>query len=639
MIKVLTCMLIGLLTLIQSTPDFAQKWGKVSKEELVMKSIPEDPEADAVVLFDIGSMRITPNFELNFKRHCRIKILTERGKKFGDISISYWHEDNLRRLKAQTIQPDRKKIQIDKKKIFEESTDFWKSKVFSMPAIQVGSVIEYEYEKSSEYLTFLEPWYFQNEEFTKLSQLTILLPGEFSYNCFFNSIVALEPEKDKVFDPDRPQKMLYQFTWKRENLPAIKSEPYMTTIKDYLQAIYFQLLAYKDPYYYYQFAKTWDDIAKIARERYGNFFTESKSLKEIIENILPDSIKGIDRAKAVYNYVIKNIETTSYRGLMGDRLKKSPQVLNDKVGSAIEKNLLLINLLRIAGFEPEPVLISTRDHGRFRQNWVQLQQFDHLIVHLPDGHHSYYLDTDSRYCPFSLLPPEDLVGKGFLIDEGKGKIITIPDPLQINMKYAWTKASIGENGDLQCHTILRYEAYRGLYQREQLSKKKQDEYVKDNLTDRYGEVTIDSFKINNVEQVDMPLTIEVHYQVPNYAQVVDDMIYLCPVLMNRRESNPFKRETRNFPVEYNYTLTSSEEVELVAPGGYQVVEIPNTVTLGMQGLKFTSMCIADSNNIKYNRHFSISKLVFGMNEYLDLRNSYERIVNADQCQVVIKRTN
>lgn len=251
MTKTITCLLIGLLTLFQSSTNLAQKWGKVAKEELAMQSIPEDPEADAVVLFDIGSMRITPNFDLNFKRHRRIKILTERGKKFGDISISYWYEDNLRKLKAQTIQPDGKKIGLDKKKIFEESTDLWKNKVFSMPAIQVGAVIEYQYEKSSEYLTFLEPWYFQNEEFTKLSQLTILVPGEFSYNCFFNNILALEPEKDKIFDPDRPQKMLYQFTWKKENLPAIKAEPYMTTIKDYLQAIYFQLLAYKSPYYYY----------------------------------------------------------------------------------------------------------------------------------------------------------------------------------------------------------------------------------------------------------------------------------------------------------------------------------------------------------------------------------------------------
>ena len=163
--------------------------------------------------------------------------------------------------------------------------------------------------------------------------------------------------------------------------------------------------------------------------------------------------------------------------------------------------------------------------------------------------------------------------------------------------------------------------------------------MKCSITDRYGEVSIDSFKINNVEQVDLPLTIEVHYQVPNYAQVVDDMIYLCPVLMNRREANPFKRETRNFPVEYNYTLTSSEDVEIAITEGYQVVETPNPVTLGMPGLKFITNCAAATNKIQYKRHFSTNKLVFGMNQYVDLRNSFERIVNADQCQVVIKRIN
>lgn len=66
------------------------KFGKVSDEELQMTAIPEDPEADAVVLFDVGDLRIREGSEkyyLTVERHTRVKILTEKGKDYASVSI------------------------------------------------------------------------------------------------------------------------------------------------------------------------------------------------------------------------------------------------------------------------------------------------------------------------------------------------------------------------------------------------------------------------------------------------------------------------------------------------------------------------------------------------------------------------
>ncbi|MBN2008570.1 hypothetical protein JW960_04400 [candidate division KSB1 bacterium] len=61
------------------------------------------------------------------------------------------------------------------------------------------------------------------------------------------------------------------FSWKFHNLPVVKSEPYMTTRKDYLAAIYFQLVHYRDPYNYFRFIKEWDDFAKMMRDHFDDF--------------------------------------------------------------------------------------------------------------------------------------------------------------------------------------------------------------------------------------------------------------------------------------------------------------------------------------------------------------------------------
>ena len=174
------CILAMIILISISNSLFAQKWGKVSKDILKMTSIPEDSEADAVILFEKCDMKITAQFELEQKIHRRIKILTERGLKYADISFSYWHEDNISRLKAHTILPNGKKIKLKKKQIFNKQDRLWKEKVFTFSGVEVGSVIEYKYEKCSQYLTSLEPWYFQNQEFTKLSQLSVIIPSGFN---------------------------------------------------------------------------------------------------------------------------------------------------------------------------------------------------------------------------------------------------------------------------------------------------------------------------------------------------------------------------------------------------------------------------------------------------------------------------
>ena len=115
------------------------------------------------------------------------------------------------------------------------------------------------------------------------------------------------------------------------------------------------------------------------------------------------------------------------------------------------------------------------------------------------------------------------------------------------------------------------------------------------------------------------------------------MIYTCPVLMHRRETNPFKREKRNFPVEYDYPFTSSEDVEMIIPDGCKIIEIPNTVNYGLPGGRFISTCEKNNETIKYQRHFSNNKVFFHPREYAELRSFYERIVSADQCQIVLSQ--
>jgi len=109
---------LAVALLVCVPPSAGQEWSEVSRDILDMTAIPEDPEADAVVLFDKATVAITLRFQLVQQRHVRIKILTQRGLRYANISIPFWHKDKVKNLKAHTILPDGKRINLKKKDIF-----------------------------------------------------------------------------------------------------------------------------------------------------------------------------------------------------------------------------------------------------------------------------------------------------------------------------------------------------------------------------------------------------------------------------------------------------------------------------------------------------------------------------------------
>lgn len=621
----LALLLLGSATMIsQEIPKF----GKVSKEELLLTEFPQAPDADAVYLFDVGDMRITDDFTLQLKRQVRIKILTEEGKEEANIRIPYWHEDEIHDLKGHTITPEGKKVKL--KEVFDEEEKNWKYKVFTLPGVEVGSVIEYKYELSTEYIHYLQPWYFQHSQFTKLSQLSaVVLPG-FSYSVFSSNAVDVEKTEQEFIEPGRKLK---KFTWKLEDLPPIKEEPYMSTPKDYMAALHFQLISFKSPYVNYKWINSWSELAEKVRERYKDFLNEKSQLG----TILPVALESeLDTAKALYDYVREKIESAS-RGYLYPQ-ERPKEVLKERSGTGTEKNTLLINLLKTAGIETYPLLISTRSNGKIITKVPNLDQFNYALAYFKIGGKSYVLDTYRKYCPFGLLPTYSLVEQGLLIDDREGQFVELPLPQGTNMTHCITEASVDEEGDLTAASTIRYDNYQGYFARDDVTDSGEEEFVKNTLTERFGEVQIDSFKIVDLDRIESSLYVKVSYRVKGFAQVSGNMIYIGTPTFHHQKTNPFKRENRYFPVEFLYPYASTDNVTLSIPPGFRIDEIPENVVRSDNDMSFGITFDASDQTIRIQRQYLRHKITFSVREYHELRNYFDMMIKADQSQIVLSNT-
>ena len=168
--------LICFISIIQFTvaQNYTHEFGKYSNEEFQLQKYSKDPSAEAVVIYDIGKSYFTQTvngFEVVFERRMKIKIFTKAGLKWAQFSIPYYEEDNkyeeISELKGNTYNYEDGQVRVsalDPKSSYKEKyNEHWYNKMFAMPDVKDGSVIEVSYKVTSPYFFNFHNWEFQNK--------------------------------------------------------------------------------------------------------------------------------------------------------------------------------------------------------------------------------------------------------------------------------------------------------------------------------------------------------------------------------------------------------------------------------------------------------------------------------------------
>ena len=180
--------------------------------------------------------------------------------------------------------------------------------------------------------------------------------------------------------------------YETKDVPAFKDEAYITCEEDYRGRIRFQLLEVygksmdrgtEDYYIQQKILSSWDEIAKkmVLHENFGGQYKKKRNFKQLQAEIAPLTATAPtekDKAKAIYNYLNENIEWDGYDGIFSD--EKLDKIYEERKADRAELNLMLVALLRSIGIEAEPVLTSTRSHGKLLTQHPIFDQFNYMLV-------------------------------------------------------------------------------------------------------------------------------------------------------------------------------------------------------------------------------------------------------------------
>ncbi|MCU4165584.1 DUF3857 domain-containing protein [Carboxylicivirga caseinilyticus] len=641
-----------LLLFFYSTLLIAQnkriEFGILDPDDLTLKECSFEKDAPAVVIFDYGESRFLysegSGYEIAFKQHKRIKIFNEGGYDQAEIVIPLYISKNdretIRDIEGYTYNfknDHLEKIPLDKSLIYEEKiSEYVYLKKFALPKVTDGSVIEYTYTIDSPYHIHFRDWEFQSDIPTLYSQYTAAMIPFYSYRYrlqgaskmdHFNSYE--ERGIDRRFMGITFRDMIYEFGLK--NVPSFQDESFISSRNDYIKKIDFQLVEINHPTGYKQkFMDTWPLLAKelLEFESFGKYIKKATKWAEKNAGQFT-SLSESERFNAILDMVKATYKWNNYEGKYAQYdLKDFLKNLEGNIGNI---NLFTIGVLRANNIEAEPVVISTRDHGKVSNDFPYSDFFNYVLILAKIDDHYKLLDATQGFCPNELIPDNCINGQGFIVKENSDQWVTIDNAAPSIEKTILEYTVNLNNYTIEGECSKTSTGYIALNQRRSYYSNQ------DNFKKRYeplGLIESEEIKVNNLLDEEKPF--EFSFDFNQNIDVIDNQIILHPFAHFPIKENPFKQEKRTLPIDlvnkkaYQYTAL----IEI--PDGYKIEVLPQKEVINQKELQLTFLLQDMGNNkIKVYASYNFQQSTYPAENYLALKKFMNKVTEILNSKIVL----
>lgn len=645
----------------QSVPA---KFGKVDEAELNMKTYDKDTSAAAIVLSDVGFSYFSYNtgFKVIYERHTRVKVLKKSGYDVANIVIPYIQQpggkEYISNIKGYTYNVEGGKTikhKLDASSMYDEKlNDIWYSKTMTMPNVKEGSVIEYSYSISSDFLFNLRSWEFQTTVPVVYSAYSVRIPEYFNFKQENQGYLPFDvskaeggfdnfimPNADRVLLMDEASKGVKisntTFKWVIKDAPALRQEDHITTLRDYQSRIDFELQTINYPGRLPQVViGNWDKVTHdlMNAERFGAQLNRKGFFKHEVAAIVTKHREPEQQMAAIYD-LVKN--TVKWNGVYGygtsGPIRKA---FENRAGNIADINLMLVAMLQDAGLDAAPVLLSTRENGRAPMGAPMLHKFNYVIAHVIINGKEHLLDATDPLVPAGMLPVHCLNGQGRLIKREDQRWVDLV-PAGMYSSFFSGDLAISPTGSMNGKITESSSGYQALRLRKKIKDDGEEKYAEESVKE-LGNYKIEKPAFANLHSLGESLNISYNLTANGNDRAVD-VIYLNPMLGQGEKESPFKPESRVYPVDLAVPIDKTYICRFTLPKGYELEESPkNTiVTLPDNGGQFMYMVQREGGVVQIMSKVSVLKPIYYAPDYPYLKEFYNQIVAKHAEQIVLKK--
>ncbi len=641
------------------------KFGDVTEKDFAPKVYSVDSSASAVILSDIGSSKIEGNskgwFSLVFKRHTRIHILNKNGYEMSNVSISLYSdgddEEVLDKVKATTYNLENGKVvenKLDVKgNIFKDKVSKnWLVKKFTLPNVKEGSIIEYEYSITSDFLNNLQPWTYQGSYPRLWSEYNVALPDFLGYvfltQWYKQYDIQDKKERNETFniidtrssfnsDKYTITSMVTDYKWVMKDVKPLKEESFTSSIDNHTAKIEFQLSEYRRPLTEKKLIESWPTVASnlMKASYFGEQLTTGTGwLKDIIEPLSKGASGKKELAHRMYNWVRDNFTCTDHTAFTLDQTLKN--LVKTRKGSVAEINLLLTAMLKHEDIIAAPVILSTRSNGKVYSIYPLLSQYNYVVtLAMVDGN-AVFMDASEPLLGYGRLPLRCYNEEARVINE-TANVISLSANTVAEVKHTNVFVVNDEKGNIIGSKIQTPGYYESMNLRERVKEKGKEQLLADIKKEMGTDIDVTNLELDSLSLTDEVLGVKYDFELKGEKE---DIIYFNPMLGEGYKENLFKSAERAYPVEMPFTMDEVYNLQMDIPQGYVVDELPKSMILKLneenEGV-FEYRISMSGNSISFRSRIRIGRANFQPDEYEMLREFFNYVVKKHAEQIVFKK--
>lgn len=655
--------MVALLASLPGTLAFGVDFQKPTPEELAMTALPGYPGAAAVVLY---REEITKDDLHSVSHYDRIKILTDEGKKYANVELSYVSTSNtnegmgddktVESILGRTIHPDGTVIPFTGKPYLKTMVKTegakYQAKVFTLPDVEVGSIIEYRYAtRYNDTLVEAPNWYIQGDLFIKSAHYTWWptsreladARGVVNTISWFPllPVGAVIERHELPGSVGRNPQQTYDLVVK--DIPPVLKEEYMPPIANFSYRVYFNFSSYRTA------DEFWKGEGKAWSKKVDGFANPNGELTTATQTIIAGATTPEEKLHKIYAAVmgLENTDLTRQHEQREDKanglgkLNSAAEVLAHKRGDSNQITELFVGMVRAAGLKADLMLVPDRSQDLFVPNWLNLRQFDDLIAIVSVDGKDVFFDPGARYCAYEHLAWQHTFVQGLRQKDG-GTIFakTVGESYGTNRTMRVANLNVNTEGEIEGKIDLTFTGSAALHWRQE-SLRGDEESLKHDLRTSLEEMLPKTLEvkveaIKDLEDYEKPLSIS--YGVKGTMGTTAGKRLIVPAdLFLSDEQATFPHEKREVAVYFEYPRVVQDALRINFRNGFVVEATPAAAKYDLPKTgAYTMEVTSTPTSFTTRRNYIFNDIFVLPPEYPQLRGFYSKFESNDQGSVVLK---
>jgi len=641
----------------------ADDWPPVSSEELNMKTLPEQPGAVAV-----GLMReeLTDDPHNHKTVYVRIKVLAEPGRRYANVEIPYSRRHfTIYDLSGRTIHSDGTivpftgkpfdRVMVRRKERGKE--EHYQVKSFTLPDVQVGSILEYRFHQSyDDHMFFAPEWEVQTDLFQKKATFKFIPYSgllQLAHDRVGSGVAWTShlPEGSQAVEHEIPTSGMATrrtatgyIDLQMTNIPPLVREPYMPPI---------EALRYRVNFYYMVGAKQeefWKDEGKFWNKDAENFLGRKNGVAEAVGQTVGAGDTPEQKARKIYAFVAK-LDNWSYQPARGEQEEHTlgikadrgaEDVLRQHGGTHDDLNKLYVAMLRAAGIPAWLMWVPSRDQKFFEPEILSTWQLVAEIAIVQLNGKDAFLDPGSKFCPYGLLDWRYSNVRGVRQREGRGTEIVQSSLPDYNQAMLQRLARVQMTPDGKAEGTLK----AGFYGLEAMERRREA-----GNTDAEGRKKLLEDEVKRWLPADSDVTL---INTPDWdateGHLAAEFKISCPLatgagkrwivpihLFQVNERPRFSASERTNSIYFDYLSREIDEVHVTLPPDLEVESLPPGENVRLDYALYTTNQKQESGNaVMAVRDLTLGGLAFPPNMYKELKGFFDKVKAGDDQPVVAK---